>query len=586
MEECKGLCFCFVFPLVGKSFLITPLHQSNSEENQHTKTMESNDNNNNSSSPRKLNLTSSIEKNEQQQQPQRPPPRPITHNTITQISPMTQLVLESKTLDVCFMDPVLINQFAFQCWLRGESIEETTHLYNKQQRIQQQQLLSNKHVTASSFSEKHNSPTQKLLQDLLSNEIITQYRLFDHIEPSLSQPHKLFQHNNNNSNTTNSTTNNNNIHNNNHNNNNHNSKNSTKQPQEDGSSGSEVQLAPSIRRQLIEQYFELNDRVVRELLGKKLTHKMRKDLDDVSERTGVKIVSCRRQFDNLRNVAQYLKCAQFHIHYNMNSGSGGGELSEKLSFDDVIRLLQQQFLLSEKLARKYAIVLFVGHHRFDCQKRKMKDFSFQHFEQFCTVIIYHWTNCRSSNTISQLQFQQLQQQSQQQLNASQQNMSQQQSQQWQQRVVAIPALNLLNLDFDFYVLRDIKQVVYGHKNRLSEYESGVIRELRQTHTFTVDQLARLEEKFSQLFKSLLVIGSGLVQTREIRDFFLDLYEKFVDVLVRQVGLSRNELLRFCDALITQLDSVKTSHHKTKFNKLWTAYVVTVRNISAEMYDAC
>ena len=42
-------------------------------------------------------------------------------------------------------------------------------------------------------------------------------------------------------------------------------------------------------------YYMFDKEVIRELLGKKLTGRLRKDLDDVSEKTGVSLKSCRRQ---------------------------------------------------------------------------------------------------------------------------------------------------------------------------------------------------------------------------------------------------------------------------------------------------
>ena len=43
------------------------------------------------------------------------------------------------------------------------------------------------------------------------------------------------------------------------------------------------------------RYYEYNTSVMRELLGFKLTQRQRKDLDDISEKTGVRVRSCRRQ---------------------------------------------------------------------------------------------------------------------------------------------------------------------------------------------------------------------------------------------------------------------------------------------------
>ena len=60
-------------------------------------------------------------------------------------------------------------------------------------------------------------------------------------------------------------------------------------------SSCEVQIAPSVRKKLIEKYFSFDKPIFRELFGKKLTNKVRKDLDDVSEKTEIEMTSCRRQ---------------------------------------------------------------------------------------------------------------------------------------------------------------------------------------------------------------------------------------------------------------------------------------------------
>lgn len=51
---------------------------------------------------------------------------------------------------------------------------------------------------------------------------------------------------------------------------------------------------------MVERYHELDDSVLREILGKKITSKTRKDLDDVSELTNVPLRSCHRQYDNIQ----------------------------------------------------------------------------------------------------------------------------------------------------------------------------------------------------------------------------------------------------------------------------------------------
>lgn len=71
----------------------------------------------------------------------------------------------------------------------------------------------------------------------------------------------------------------------------------------------------------------LDDAVCRELLGKKLSSKYRKDLDEISEKTTIKLKSCRRQFDNIKRITKSIEEAQ---------GS-------------FLKIIQREFLLSEEV---------------------------------------------------------------------------------------------------------------------------------------------------------------------------------------------------------------------------------------------
>lgn len=42
--------------------------------------------------------------------------------------------------------------------------------------------------------------------------------------------------------------------------------------------------------------------MAREILGKKLSSRYRKDLDEVADRTSVRLKSVRRQFDNVKRI--------------------------------------------------------------------------------------------------------------------------------------------------------------------------------------------------------------------------------------------------------------------------------------------
>lgn len=77
------------------------------------------------------------------------------------------------------------------------------------------------------------------------------------------------------------------------------------------------------------RYYNLDDTVAREILGKKLSSRYRKDLDEVADRTSVRLKSVRRQFDNVKRI---FKCVE--------------ELP-----GNVTNNIRTSFLLPEELAR-------------------------------------------------------------------------------------------------------------------------------------------------------------------------------------------------------------------------------------------
>jgi hypothetical protein len=64
-------------------------------------------------------------------------------------------------------------------------------------------------------------------------------------------------------------------------------------------------------------------------LGKKLSSRAKKELEDVSQRTLVPILGCRRIFDNMRRIMKYLEDVE----------------------GDILDTIQREFLLPRDLAR-------------------------------------------------------------------------------------------------------------------------------------------------------------------------------------------------------------------------------------------
>lgn len=131
------------------------------------------------------------------------------------------------------------------------------------------------------------------------------------------------------------------------------------------------QLEKESKMYIISQYYSLDDKICRELMGKKLSSKYRKDLDEISEKTGIKLKGCRRQFDNIKRV-------QKSIDETQQTGS-------------ILKTIQREFLLSEDLAKKYCAIVFMANQRFELSKKKLSHLSFQSLYECALTIIKFWT---------------------------------------------------------------------------------------------------------------------------------------------------------------------------------------------------
>eukprot|EP00088_Acartia_fossae_P028703 TRINITY_DN2952_c0_g1_i1.p1 TRINITY_DN2952_c0_g1~~TRINITY_DN2952_c0_g1_i1.p1 ORF type:complete len:366 (+),score=57.01 TRINITY_DN2952_c0_g1_i1:37-1134(+) len=129
------------------------------------------------------------------------------------------------------------------------------------------------------------------------------------------------------------------------------------------------QLDHSIQRQLIGRYYALDDSVARELLGRKLSGRLRKDLDEVSEKTGVPLKSCRRQFDNIKRIFKAVEEAPGRFTTN----------------------IKNLFNLSSELATKYCVLIFIAVHRFETTKKKLSNITFSDLSIVTQSIMANWT---------------------------------------------------------------------------------------------------------------------------------------------------------------------------------------------------
>ena len=98
-----------------------------------------------------------------------------------------------------------------------------------------------------------------------------------------------------------------------------------------------LQLSLNDKKRVIESYHSLDSAFCREIFGRKLNSKLRKDLDEVSDKTGVLVRSCRRQFDNIKKICKAV---------------------EDVSPKNYVATISRDFCLSKSLSGKHKGTIF------------------------------------------------------------------------------------------------------------------------------------------------------------------------------------------------------------------------------------
>ncbi|XP_036716396.1 acidic fibroblast growth factor intracellular-binding protein isoform X2 [Balaenoptera musculus] len=266
------------------------------------------------------------------------------------------------------------------------------------------------------------------------------------------------------------------------------------------------QIPPSRQALLIERYYAFDEAFVREVLGKKLSKGTKKDLDDISTKTGITLKSCRRQFDNFKRV--------FKVVEEMR-----GSLVDNI---------QQHFLLSDRLARDYAAIVFFANNRFETGKKKLQYLSFGDFAFCAELMIQNWT-----------------------LGA------------------VDPQADDMDMDLDKEFLQDLKElkVLVADKDLLDLHKSLVCTALRGK----LGVFSEMEANFKNLSRGLVNVAAKLTHNKDVRDLFVDLVEKFVEPC-RSDHWPLNDVRLFLNQYSASVHSLDGFRHQA----LWDRYMGTLR----------
>uniref|UniRef100_A0A8C7XRE1 Fibroblast growth factor (acidic) intracellular binding protein a n=1 Tax=Oryzias sinensis TaxID=183150 RepID=A0A8C7XRE1_9TELE len=266
------------------------------------------------------------------------------------------------------------------------------------------------------------------------------------------------------------------------------------------------QIPPHRQATLIERYYAFDDVFVREVLGKKLSKGTKKDLDDISAKTGVMLKSCRRQFDNFKRVFKVVE-----------------ELKGPL-----VENIRQHFLLSDKLARDYAAIVFFANNRFETGKRKLQYLTFQDLAFCAGQLINNWTVGAVDNMVEDMD---------------------------------------VDLDKDF--LQELKElkVLITDKDLLDQHKSLVCTALRGKTKCNLN-----------LSRGLVNIATKLTNTKDVRDFFIDLVEKFIEPC-------RSDHWTAADMKLYLTHYTNSAHilDTFKYQVVWDRYMGVIKSCIFKMY---
>ncbi|CAM9343551.1 unnamed protein product [Scytosiphon promiscuus] len=294
----------------------------------------------------------------------------------------------------------------------------------------------------------------------------------------------------------------------------------------------QVQLGDATQAWMVERYHELDDSVLREILGKKITSKTRKDLDDVSELTNVPLRSCHRQYDNIQRLLGNLEDSVILPHISVAK-----EVRDKLG-------------LPLWLAAKYTAIIFLLHVRFQIQRAKRLTAHMTAYDLCWSGMgmlnywvgdgkylgAYEEADAKRADTEA---------------GDDSASGAEARREDWQ-REMQQGLLTVHGLEFDkkwIRLLRVIKTQLFG------DHRSNLFDSLRQ-RTMTDLQAKGLpqatydsiSQNFRSTVKALASIGSGLSMSKEYRDVFEDLIEKVGNPL-RDAGLGLRDTVTFLEALV-------------------------------------
>lgn len=396
-----------------------------------------------------------------------------------------------EELFVCITSPPPFQEDVFLRWVKGEASDQHSS------KTDCTSLFQFRHPVVSSFS------------DDLSR--IEQYRVFDVLEHFMCQP--LLLH-----------------------------------------SQMMIQIPATVQHFIVQKYWGLNDSVVREIVYKRL-NKSRKDLDDVSDLTGLNLKCVTRQFDNLKRIYTFIEDNQWQFN--------------------ILRSIEANFLLDPLLARKYSCVIFLQFSKFNLtSKRRMQRVCGDGLEK-CAALTLVFLGSDSESFLKSVLTEYF---------LMNDNKDTESGKQTGRSVCAVDCYDVLQIDeccwpivwkifstidtveLDKQLLinlRDLRTILTGE---VLDSACNLVRQAINNKGGIIASKRLLDlSRIRTVLKSLMQIGGHLSQTREYRDMLEDFLTKVVEPL-EEATLNNAEIQLFL-VCCSQVPKVFVDNGRTQLNNV-------------------
>mmetsp|Transcript_14905 Transcript_14905/g.22423 ORF Transcript_14905/g.22423 Transcript_14905/m.22423 type:complete len:453 (+) Transcript_14905:20-1378(+) len=304
-----------------------------------------------------------------------------------------------------------------------------------------------------------------------------------------------------------------------------------------------IQIPDTTIRWIIEKYYCLDDRAVREMLGKRFS-KNRKDLDEIAESFHLPIASVTRQYENIKRIYSAIEeSRQFQCN--------------------ILNFVETHFALPLPLARKYTCVLFLMACRFSAtSKKRFQTISCLQLECCAAVtmaclipevsaFLLHWTGPTSTEDMDPGDSIGVNGHSEW-AAAAPESSGATSSSPWPGIWRLVGEVDAIEPDKQLLgVLREVMSLVKGEvlERAVQSVRKGL--HSSQKRSAIVSKMGS-NGRIKVVLKTLVSIGGHLSQSREYRDLFEDIAHKIGEPL-EEARLTREEsnvFLIHCSTIIT------------------------------------